>query len=133
MRLTWRDRIPNTEILDQTGSCDMYTMLRSRRLRWTGHVLRMDESRIPKVVLYGELAEGKRSRGRPRLRYRDVVKRDLKSFNICHEDWEHRASDRARWRGDLSKGFKHSVAAYRRMCDLRRDRRRCPDRRTRQN
>jgi len=50
----------------------MYTLLRQRRLRWLGHVHRMKDGRIPKDLLYGELAEGKRPTGRPLLRYKDT-------------------------------------------------------------
>ncbi|KAJ7324884.1 hypothetical protein JRQ81_017904, partial [Phrynocephalus forsythii] len=49
----------------------MYTLLKQRRLRWLGHVVRMDDGRIPKDLLYGELIKGKRPRGRPQLRYKD--------------------------------------------------------------
>jgi len=38
------------------------------QLRWTGHVARMNEIRLPKRILYGELALGKRSRGHPKAR-----------------------------------------------------------------
>ena len=37
----------------------------------------MQDGRIPKDVMFGQLKEGKRRRGRPKLRYKDVVKRDL--------------------------------------------------------
>lgn len=43
----------------------MFTLLRQHRLRWLGHVHRMPDSRIPKDLLYGELAAGRRPAGRP--------------------------------------------------------------------
>ena len=45
------------------------------QLRWTGHVIRMEDSRLPKAVFYGELKEGSRRVGAPRLRYKDVQRR----------------------------------------------------------
>ena len=71
----------------------MYTLLRQRRLRWLGHVGRMDDGRIPKDLLYGELAKGKRLVGRPKLRSKDVCKRDMKSTGLNVETWETLGND----------------------------------------
>ena len=43
----------------------MYTLLQQRRFRWSGHVRRMDDGRIPKDILYGELAEEKEALDAP--------------------------------------------------------------------
>ena len=40
-------------------------------MRWTCHVIRMEGNRMPKQIMYGELKEGSRKQGRPRLRYKD--------------------------------------------------------------
>ena len=58
----------------------MFTMLRVRRLRWSGHVCRLDDGRLPKDIFYGELADAPSPRGRPRLCFKDVLKRDLGAF-----------------------------------------------------
>jgi hypothetical protein len=76
----------------------MFTILSERRLRWLGHVRRMDTGRIPKDLLYGELAEGTRPTGRPRLRYKDVCKKDMKTVNISVNNWESCANNRYEWR-----------------------------------
>ena len=67
------------------------------------HVHRMPDGRIPKDFLYGELATGGRRTGRPQLRYRDVVKRDLKAVGTDTETWENLAADRSQWRGAVTK------------------------------
>ena len=72
--ISWRDKVPNTEVLDCAGLPIMYTLLRQRRVHWIGHVCRMEDGRIPKDILYGELAIGKRPCGCPQLRYKDVCK-----------------------------------------------------------
>ena len=61
----------------------------------------MDDGRIPKDLLYGELAKDERDRGRPILRYRDVCKRDLKALDIEVSSWETIASDRDAWKHTL--------------------------------
>ena len=84
----------------------MYTLLRQRRLRWLGHVHRMEDGRIPKDILYGELATGRRSTGRPHMRFKDVCKRDMRALDIDTETWEGLANDRSRWRSTLNKHLK---------------------------
>ena len=59
------------------------------RLRWLGHVRRIEDSRIPKDLLYAELREGRREVGCPQLRFKDVVKRDVplnKEWTIVSRD-----------------------------------------------
>ena len=53
-------------------------------MRWISHVRRVDDGRIPKGIMFGKLKEGKRKRGRPKLRYKDVVKRDLGRIAVDH-------------------------------------------------
>ena len=68
LSITWKDRVPNNTVQERTEIPNMYTLLKQRRLRWLGHVVRMDDSPILKNLLYGELANGKRPTGRPQLR-----------------------------------------------------------------
>ena len=75
LSISWQDCIPNTEVLATAGTLSMYALLTKRRLRWLGHVMRMHDGRLPKDILYGELATGYRPTGRPMLRCRDL-KRD---------------------------------------------------------
>ena len=95
--ISWRDKVPNTEVLDRADLPTMYTLLRQRRMCWIGHLSRMEDGRIPKDILYGELAAGKRPRGRPLLRYKDVCKRDMKDLEIDPKSWEDIAVDRSRY------------------------------------
>ena len=81
----------------------MYTLLRQRRLRWLGHVRRMEDGCIPKDILYGELALGRRTTGRPHLRYKDVCIRDMKAVDIDTMSLEGLAADRMEWRSALKQ------------------------------
>ena len=56
--ISWQEKNPNTEVLARAGLPSMLTLLRQRRLRWLGHVRRMEDGRIPKDILYGQLAAG---------------------------------------------------------------------------
>ena len=125
--ISWQGKVPNTEVLSRASLLSMYTLLRQRRLRWLGHVHRMPDGRIPKDLLYGELASGKRSTGRPQLRYRDVVKRDMKTVDINTESWESLAANRSKWRGVLTTHLKSGEEKLSQAATERRARRKQSD------
>ncbi|XP_048004339.1 uncharacterized protein LOC125240488 [Leguminivora glycinivorella] len=84
-------------------------MLKQRRLRWLGHVHRMDPDRLPGEVMLGQIAEAKRPVGRPFLRFKDSCKRDMNGFNIPSCSWEERAEMRPEWHRSLREGMiKHN-------------------------
>ncbi len=75
----------------------MRELLRVQRLLWLGHCWRMGEERLPKMLLWGRL-EGKRSRSRPPLRWReDVVRSDVKDMGLT-QAWSWLAGDSAAWK-----------------------------------
>ena len=87
----------------------MYSIPSQRRLRWLGHVRRMEDGRTPKDVLYGWLTSGSRRVGRPAaLRSKDTCKRDMKTCKIDTDCWEDAAGDRARWRQKVKQGIEHA-------------------------
>ena len=75
--ISWKDRISNNAVLDKAEIPSVHALLSQRRLRWLGHVRRMQDGRIPKDILYGELCVGTRPVGRPSLRYKDVCKQKM--------------------------------------------------------
>ena len=88
----WQDKVTNAEVLSRAGLPSMYTLVRQRRLRWLGHVRRMEDGRIPKDILSGEHATGQRSIGRPHLRFKNVCKRDVRALDIDTEPFMGRLS-----------------------------------------
>ena len=105
LNITWQDKVANNTVLERDGCTSMFTLLKQRRKRWLGHVVRMDDGRIPKDLLYGELVQGKRPTGRPQLRFKDVCKRDLKPSNIDQNYWEATALKRSAWRQTVQNGL----------------------------
>ncbi|KAJ4436791.1 hypothetical protein ANN_16923 [Periplaneta americana] len=79
------------------NSADIIRNIKSRRLRWAGHVASMGESRNAYRVLVGR-PEGKRPLGRPRRRWEDNIKMDLMEMEYDDRDWIHLAQDRDQWR-----------------------------------
>jgi hypothetical protein len=76
-------------------------MIKSRRMRWAGHVARMGEGRGIYRVLVGR-PEGKGPLGRPRRRWEDNIKLDLRKTEIDGANWIRLAQDRVQWRDFVS-------------------------------
>jgi hypothetical protein len=82
----WR-KLPNGELHNLYSSPDIIRQIKSRRMRWAGHVTRMGEGRNVYRFLVGK-PEGKRPLGRPRRRWEDGIKMDLREigWGVCGVD-----------------------------------------------
>ena len=126
MKTKWSDYVSNVEVLRRAGLDSIEATLATMQLRWTGHVVRMQDHRIPKQLMYGELEEGKRRVGGQKLRYKDVVKRHLKAADIDVNSWEELATDRASWRRSLYTGKETIQRKFVAASDMRHYRRHNP-------
>ena len=91
----WR-KLHNVELNDLYCSPNIVRVMKSRRMRWAGHVAHMREGRGMDRVLVGK-PEGKRPLGRPRHRWEDNIKMDLQEVGCGGMDWIKLAQDRDRW------------------------------------
>jgi hypothetical protein len=89
----WRIR-SNLEIQNMYKSPDIVTEIKVRRMECLGHVVRMEDTCLPKMV-FNAKPEGRRGVGRPRLRWLDDVEADIKVLGI--KRWRIRAQDRKEW------------------------------------
>jgi len=96
----WR-RLHNEELNDLYCSPNIVRVIKSIRMRWTGHVARMGEDRVVYRVLVGK-PEGRRPLGRPRCRWVYNIRMDLKEVGCGYMDWIGLAQDRDRWRALVS-------------------------------
>ena len=87
----------NEEVLQRADAEDIEITLIKSRLRWLGHVSKMDDNRPVKALMYGELDKGSRPVGRPKLRYKDTCKSILKSGRIL-DHWQDLIVNRPLWR-----------------------------------
>nr|VZI07356.1 unnamed protein product [Spirometra erinaceieuropaei] len=74
------------------------------QLRWSGHLVRMDDERLPKRLFYGDVATGSRRQGGQIRRYKDTLKSSLKCLQIIPTKWEELALDRPTWRRTVKTG-----------------------------
>jgi hypothetical protein len=92
----WR-KLYNEEFHNLYSSPSIIRIIKSRRIRWAGHVARMRVKRKVQRVLLGKL-EGKRPLERPIRKWMDNIKMDLLEIGLNVVDWIGLAQDRYRWR-----------------------------------
>jgi hypothetical protein len=93
---SWR-KLHNDELHSLYSLPDTVRVIKARRLRWAGHVARMGEGRGVHSVLVGK-PEGKSPLGRPRHRWVDNVKLELRETGIDVANWIRLAQDMFQWR-----------------------------------
>jgi hypothetical protein len=91
------------ELKDLYSFPNIVLVVKSRRMRWVGHVARMGEERGVHRVLVGK-PEGKRLKGRPRRRWEDNIKMDLQEVERAGWEWMEMAQDVDRWRALVKCG-----------------------------
>ena len=121
--LTWQDKVTHNEMLHRTNLQSIEGILTKAQLRWSGHVYRMPDDRFPKRVMYGQLAEGTRLPQGPKKRYKDQLKRSLKSFDLNPSKFEEDALNRTEWRASCFRGLSHFEIARANKRELRRQKR----------
>jgi hypothetical protein len=92
----WR-KLHNEELHNLYCSPSIIIMIKSRRMRGAGHVARMGKKRNAYRILVGK-SEGKRPLGRPRCKWEDNIKMDLREIEWGGIDWIYLAQDRDQWR-----------------------------------
>jgi hypothetical protein len=91
----WR-KLHNEELHGLYSSSSIVRVIKTRRMRWAGHVARMGEVRGAYNIFVGR-PEGRRPLGRPRRRWKDNIKMDLREIGFGDVDWID-LEDRDRWR-----------------------------------
>lgn len=88
MSIKWYDKITNEEIQQRANLPSMADILIEKNLNWLRHVHRIDNDRLSRKLLYSQLCNDKRNQERPRLRFKDVAKRNMQWRNIDVRSWQ---------------------------------------------
>ena len=97
----WR-RLHNEDLNDLYCSPNIVRVIKSRRMRWAGHVAYMGEESGVYRVLVGKM-EGRRPLGRPRRRWVDNIRMNIQEVGCGYMDWIGLAQDTERWRTLVSE------------------------------
>jgi hypothetical protein len=90
-------KLHNEELHGLYSSPSIIRVIKAMRMRWAGHVACMGVMRGAYNILVGR-PEGRRPLGRPRRRWEDNIKMDLRKIGFGDVDWIHLAQDKDRWR-----------------------------------
>jgi hypothetical protein len=93
---SWR-KVHNDKLHSLYSSPNIFRVIKSRMIRWAGHVARMGEGRGVYRVLVGR-PEGKIPVGRPKRRWEESIKKDLREIGIDGANWIRLAEDRVQLR-----------------------------------
>jgi hypothetical protein len=104
---SWR-KLHNDELHSLYSSPNIVREIKSRRIRWAGHVARIGEGKSVYRVLVGR-PEGKRPLERPRHRWKDNIKMDFREIGIVGAKWIRLAQDRVQWRAFVNTVMKFRV------------------------
>ena len=111
----WR-KLHNEELSDLYPLPNIVRVVKSRRMRWAGHVACMGKGRGVHRILLGK-PEGKKPLGRPRRRWEDNIKMDFREVGGSCGDWMKLVRDRDRWRALVNKLIKLRVPKMRGFLD----------------
>jgi len=95
----------NYEPNDLIKNADIVRFGKSKRMTWLGHMMQMEEKRIPKRALEWKQI-GRRNRGRPRKRWIEDIKEDIQTMGI--RGWRKLCKERAEWKKITEKAQTHS-------------------------
>ena len=97
LNVKWQSMIPDTDILKKAECLSIEAMVMRNWLRWSGHVVRMEDVRLLKQLFYSELKIGKHPQHGPKRCFTDRVKDDVKAFKIPVQNWETLAKSCPKW------------------------------------
>ena len=100
---SWRVRM-NYELNELIGYAEIVRFIKSRKIAWLGHVMRMDDKRTPKWILQWKPI-GTRTRGRPRKRWIAGIEEDVQIMGVRR--WRKQREERAEWKRITEKAKTH--------------------------
>jgi len=126
LHIHWSERRTNISVLESACLPSIETMIHKSQLRWAGHVVRMPDNRLPKQLLFYQLTHGVRPASGPKLRFKDIIKHNIKAFGTTTGTWEQAAMEWSKYRALLHS--RAMLAEATRVERMKEKCRRCKDR-----
>ena len=83
--IKWQMHISDTEILEMANIASIEVLISKQQLRWSGHLVRLPNERIPKQIFYRKVTDGKKLAHKPKKRFKDCLKQIFKKCVINSE------------------------------------------------
>ena len=96
----------------KTGSESIEATLRRRRILFAGFVARMEDTRLPKCVMFGEMVGGAGCVGGQEKEWMGCFLDELRAFGINANQWTTAAQDEGEWRRTVEQGARHFMAKW---------------------
>ena len=96
----------------KTGSASIEATLRRRRILFAGFVARMEDTRLPKCVMFGEMVGGAGCVGGQGKEWMGCFLDGLRAFDINADQWTTAAQDEGEWRRTAEQGAEHFMAQW---------------------
>ena len=100
------------DTLLKTGSESIEANLRRRRVLFAGFVVRMEDTKLPKCVMFGEMVGGAGCVGGQEKNWLGCLLDDLRAFGINADQWTTAAQDKGEWRRTAEQGVEHFIAKW---------------------
>lgn len=110
--ITGRRLISYRQLLHITGCECIEALIRRRQLTFAGHIVRMSNDRLPKILMLGELQTTNRGRKGARKTWLTWLNDDLKLFNITTANWISGAQDEEKWAQEIDRGAKQFMLSW---------------------
>ena len=104
--------ISSMDTLVKTGSESIEATLRTGRILFAGFVARMEDTRLPKYVMFGEMMGGAGCVGGKKIEWMGSFLDDLRAFGINADQWTTAAQDEGEWRRTAEQGAEHFMAEW---------------------
>jgi hypothetical protein len=106
LKIDWRDHVTNVKVREMARTTPAIEIIRKQRLKWFGHIIRMEKTRMVKLVYeWIPYDIGEKKRGRPATTWNTTIERDLKVIGLNLEEAKCIAKDRDKWFGIIEAHY----------------------------
>ena len=103
LNIRWPKIVKNEDLYEKTKLEPWSTKIEKKRMKWFGHLMRLDENTPARKALKVALIKLKRPRGRPKLTWIELMRKQLQANNLTWEEASDLAKDRKEWRDILQR------------------------------